>query len=312
MHCNKNLTDDQLEATFTATDEEMRQIEQPIECLIKRTNHKRKSCTRFFSNESALKQHHREPRIKPEKYLLCGKTINPANSLEKHLRSCEKVPTHPAKWQLCQATLDGPISSENGTSTSKKLMVEERRVDGAPAEHVEHWKAPEKVESALKYTAVTFRKLYNTNNKRDVLQHEHFIERQTRANTKAVKWYLSLNMNLCKSKSSGVTTDLTVLWLFSQVYDIFSLFCYFLSLFSQVSNFFFTSMSLFIIFFSWFCRVFWLFSLACYFLSFFSQVCDFFSTSLSLFVSFSHKFVTFFTSLCLFVIYLFKFASFLL
>ena len=274
MHCNKNLTDNQLEATFTATDEEMRQIEQPIECLIKRTNHKRKSCTRFFSNESALKQHHCEPRIKPKKYLLCGKTINPANSLEKHLRSCEKVPTHPAKWQLRKATLDGPISSKNGASTSKKLMVEERRVHGAPAEHVEHWKAPEKVEPALKYTTVTFRKLYNTNNKRDVLQHEHFIERQTRANTKAVKWYLSLNMNFCKSTSSGVTTDPTVLLLFSQVYDIFSLFCYFLSLFSQVCNFFFTS--------------------------------------LSLFVSFSHKFVTFFTSLCLFVIYLFEFASFLL
>ena len=42
MHCNKNLTDDQLEAMFTETDEEMRQIEQAMECLIKRTNHKRK------------------------------------------------------------------------------------------------------------------------------------------------------------------------------------------------------------------------------------------------------------------------------
>ena len=30
MRCNKNLTDDQLEAMFTATDEEMRQIKQPV------------------------------------------------------------------------------------------------------------------------------------------------------------------------------------------------------------------------------------------------------------------------------------------
>ena len=90
-------------------------------------------------------------------------------------------------------------------------MVEEVQVDGAPAEHVEHWKAPEIVESALKYTAVTFRKLYNTNNKRDVLQHEHFIERQTRANAKVVKWYVSLNINFYKSTSCGVTTDPTVL-----------------------------------------------------------------------------------------------------
>ena len=40
MGCNKNLTDNQLEAMFTATDEEMPQIEQLMECLIKRTKHK--------------------------------------------------------------------------------------------------------------------------------------------------------------------------------------------------------------------------------------------------------------------------------
>ena len=33
MGCNKNLTDDQLEVMFTATDEEMLQIEQPMECF---------------------------------------------------------------------------------------------------------------------------------------------------------------------------------------------------------------------------------------------------------------------------------------
>ena len=57
MRCNKNLTDDQLKAMFTVTDEEMRQIEQPIECLMKRTKHKCRRCTRFFSTEAALKQH---------------------------------------------------------------------------------------------------------------------------------------------------------------------------------------------------------------------------------------------------------------
>ena len=49
-------------------------------------------------------------------------------------------------------------------------MVEEVQVVGAPAEHAEHWKAPEIVESALKYTALTFRKAFSINNKRDILQ----------------------------------------------------------------------------------------------------------------------------------------------
>ena len=170
MGCNKNLTDDQLEAMFTATDEDMRQIEQPLESLIERTKHKCKRCTRFFSNEAALKQHQCELQIKKEKRPHCSKTINRANNLEKHLRSCEKAPTHPSKRQSCQTTLDGPTALENGPSTPKKLMVEVVQVGGAPAEHAEHWKAPEIVESALKYTALTFRKAFNSNNKRDILQ----------------------------------------------------------------------------------------------------------------------------------------------
>ena len=40
MGCNNSLTDDQLEAMFTATDEQMQQIEQPMECLIERTKQK--------------------------------------------------------------------------------------------------------------------------------------------------------------------------------------------------------------------------------------------------------------------------------
>ena len=42
MGCNNTLTDSQFEAMFATTDEEMRQIEQPMECLIKRTQHKSK------------------------------------------------------------------------------------------------------------------------------------------------------------------------------------------------------------------------------------------------------------------------------
>ena len=40
----------------------------------------------------------------------------------------------------------------------------------APAEHVERWKVPEIVKSALKYTTLTFRKAFNTSDKRDALQ----------------------------------------------------------------------------------------------------------------------------------------------
>ena len=41
MGCNSTLTDTQLEFMFVMTDEEMRQIEQSMECLIYRTQHKR-------------------------------------------------------------------------------------------------------------------------------------------------------------------------------------------------------------------------------------------------------------------------------
>ena len=86
---------------------------------------------------------------------------------------------------------------------------------GAPAENVEHWKTTKTVESALKYTALTLRKAFNSNNKRATLQRlkedinsmRPVIDGQTRANAVAIKWDLSLNMNFCKSTSPGVKTD---------------------------------------------------------------------------------------------------------
>ena len=94
-------------------------------------------------------------------------------------------------------------------------MVEEVQLRGAPAKHVEHWNAPEIVESALKYMALTFRKAFNTNNKRYVLQRlkevihsmRSVIKGQNRANAETFRWYVSLNMNFCKSTSFGVKTD---------------------------------------------------------------------------------------------------------
>ena len=157
MGCNKNLTNDQPQVMITATDEEMWQTEQPMTCLTERTKHKCQRCTRFFSNQAALKQHHCEPQIKNCPH--CNKIVNHTNNLQKHLRSCEKAPTHPSKQKLRQMTMDGPTSLVNGPSTPKKLMVEEVQVGGAPAKHAEIWKAPELVESALKY----FRKAFNSN-----------------------------------------------------------------------------------------------------------------------------------------------------
>ena len=211
MGCNNALTDDQPEDMFTTTDEERQQTEQPIECLIEKPINQCKRCTRFFSNQAALKQHHCEPPFKKEKLPHCSKTINHANNLEKHFGNCEKAPTHPVKLQLCQTILDGPTSSKNGPSTPKKLMLEDVQMGGAPAEHVEHWKVPEIVESTLKYTAFNFRKAFN-NNKRDVLQQlkevipsmRPVIEGQTRANIETFMWYLSLIMNFSKSTSPGI------------------------------------------------------------------------------------------------------------
>ena len=94
-------------------------------------------------------------------------------------------------------------------------MVEEAQVCGAPAEHAEHWNAPEIVEPTLKYKALIFRKAFNSNNKRDTLRRlkeasynmRPVIEGQTQVNAEAVKWYLSLNINFCKSRSFVVKTD---------------------------------------------------------------------------------------------------------
>ena len=49
-------------------------------------------------------------------------------------------------------------------------MVEELQVGGTPIKHVKYWKAPRIVEFTLKYTVPTFRKAFDSNNKRDVLQ----------------------------------------------------------------------------------------------------------------------------------------------
>ena len=80
-------------------------------------------------------------------------------------RSLWEAPTHPRKWQLRQITLGGPTSLENGPSLPKKLMMEEVQVGGARAEHAEHWKAPEIVESVLKCMTLIFRKAFNSKNK---------------------------------------------------------------------------------------------------------------------------------------------------
>ena len=158
--------------------------------------------------------------IYDRKCLHCNKTMNHANNLEKHLRRCEKASTHPAKPELCQTTLDGSTLFENGTSAPKKLMVEKVLVGSAPAEHIEHCKSAEIVESTLKDTALTFRKASNFNNKRDVLQRlkavihsmGSVIEGQAQANVEAVKWYLSLNMYFYKSTSPIAKTDMTAMF----------------------------------------------------------------------------------------------------
>ena len=83
--------------------------------------------------------------------------------------------------------MDGPISSENGPTTPKTLMVEEVKLGGPPAEQAEN--------SALKYMAFTFRMSFSSNNRRDLLQQlkevihsmRPVIVEQTRAYAEAVK-----------------------------------------------------------------------------------------------------------------------------
>ena len=68
MGCRNTLTDAQLQVMFSTTDEEMQRIKQPMDWPIERTKHKCKKCVRFFSNETALKQHHFELPFKKKKF----------------------------------------------------------------------------------------------------------------------------------------------------------------------------------------------------------------------------------------------------
>ena len=89
------------------------------------------------------------------------------------------------------------------------------QVGGEPTKHTEPSKAPEIVEPTLKYMALTFRKTFSNSSEREVVQRlkdvihamNSVIKQKTRANVEALKWYLSLNMNFCKSTSPGVKTD---------------------------------------------------------------------------------------------------------
>lgn len=89
------------------------------------------------------------------------------------------------------------------------LIVEEVQMGGAPAEHDEHWKAPKIIESALEYTDLTSgKKSTATTFKRDVLQQLQEVihsmklvtKGQTWTRSEAFKWYISLNMNFCRSR----------------------------------------------------------------------------------------------------------------
>ena len=69
MVCNKNLTDDQLEAMFKATDQEMQQVEQPMEHLIQKSNTNSRgvpdfSRTKLCSSNTTVK-HKSETRNTP-------------------------------------------------------------------------------------------------------------------------------------------------------------------------------------------------------------------------------------------------------
>ena len=94
------------------------------------------------------------------------------------------------------------------------------QVGGAPAEDAELWKEPEIVESALNCTALTFRKTFNSNSKRDVLNYwkklmialRPITEEQIRTNVEFFKWYLSIHMNFCKSTSPGSKTDPSIMF----------------------------------------------------------------------------------------------------
>ena len=73
--------------------------------------------------------------------------------------------------------------------------------------------------SALKYRTLTFRKTFNSNNKRierelkDIIHSMRpIIKGQIEASAEAIKWYLSKNMNFCKSTKPTVKTDLTLMF----------------------------------------------------------------------------------------------------
>ena len=129
----------------------------------------------FFPNEATLKQHHCEAQIKKEKFHHCNKTviitieiITWRSTWEVVRRLLHTLPNgNYVKWQWMDPywRMD-PQYLRNRWWRRCKLVVQLLLV----VQHAEHWKAPEMVESALMYTALTFRKEFKSNNKRDLLQ----------------------------------------------------------------------------------------------------------------------------------------------
>ena len=186
MDCSSTLIDSELE------DMSVRQMRRYGRwsnqwVSIERTQHKCKKCAKFFFNEAALKHYNCESSIRKKKHPHCGKGINCTDNLEKHLEN------------------DGERSAHGWCSYQTHWTLEGTWV----------------VEAPLKYMVLTFRKTINSNSKRDVLQSlkdvvhtmRSVIEGQSRANEETVRWYLSVNMNFCKSTSPGAKTDPAVTFL---------------------------------------------------------------------------------------------------
>ena len=111
------------------------------------------------------------------------------------------------KCPRCSKVINCAINLKKHLKSCQKALT-------CPAE------APEIAEFTLKYRALTFRKKFDSNNKRDVLQQLKDVIHTTRpiikgkagVNADPVKLYLSLNMNFFNSTSPGAKTDLAVMF----------------------------------------------------------------------------------------------------
>ena len=192
--------------------------EDPLPCIVDDDGtclYVCKTCGRLFYNQEAYDQHvtmHKD-NIKKWHCKHCNKVFKRDAYKLLHERNCQHGAGPSRKRPLAQQTLEEYVIKKVKGIESEQLVQQ-----GGSNEHPEYWRAPELLESTLKYTAMTYRKSFDDSNRIDLLDRlktalEHFkpiVRGMVSATKDAIKWYLSLNLHFVKAADVTHKTDPSV------------------------------------------------------------------------------------------------------